>query len=162
MANRQQVQEQLAKLDLVFEPKKPRAINGQPNPRFAAYQEVFIEALLPFSLDELQRGIKDALEQHKYNIRPTPAELRDYCLAHHKREQTHNRKSLDDLRAEARRLPPPEYIPPEERRQNADRFARIQHALKHGHADGTPYGKDEAKDRAWVYQGIPAGQRKTA
>lgn len=70
----------LNKLDVLFDPPHPKLMNGQPNPRYTAAVQVYLEALQPFQPWELEAGTKLALESHKYKRWPKPAEMRAFCF----------------------------------------------------------------------------------
>lgn len=71
----------LDRLSVLFDPKHaPVLSDGQPNQRYVAYVETYLEALIPFDAWELEAGTKAALESHKYKYWPLPADMRNYCL----------------------------------------------------------------------------------
>ena len=71
----------LDRLGVLFDPKhNPTTADGNPNPRYLAYVEMYLEALIPFDAWELEAGTKSALESHKYKHWPQPADMRNYCL----------------------------------------------------------------------------------
>lgn len=70
----------LRRLSAVFDPPHPKVLNGQPNPRYTAAVQVYLEALQPFNLWELEAGVKLALETHRYRKWPLPAELRNWSV----------------------------------------------------------------------------------
>jgi hypothetical protein len=76
----QQIMEQLDRMSLIFEPPMPKAVHGLPNPKYTALVAVYLDALRPFRPWELEAGVKVAMESHKYNRWPKPAELRAWCL----------------------------------------------------------------------------------
>ncbi|WP_240932487.1 hypothetical protein [Pelagibius litoralis] len=77
----QEIQDKvLNRLSSVFDPPHPKVLNGQPNPRYTAAVQTYMEALQPFQPWELEAGTKLALESHRYKKWPLPAELRNWCI----------------------------------------------------------------------------------
>ena len=101
----------------------------------------------------IKQTFRDVMRDHDYKIMPNPAVF----VTAAKRLRRSTTDKLNQAYSFQSKMPqdrPP--LSKEHRHMMADRMKRISQGLRHGHTDGTPYGKDYEKDRAWAYDGIKA------
>lgn len=125
MASTQEVNTRVIdKLAVLYKPNVPRTLDGKPNEAYVLLVQIYIEALKPFTVWELEAGMKALAESYKYSSRwPTAAEIRGYCFDQMPRKP--KARQFDPYGTE----PSVEYS--EEHRHNmADKYARLKQTWK--------------------------------
>lgn len=127
MASTQEVNTRVIdKLAVLYKPNVPRTLDGKPNPAYVLLVQIYIEALKPFTVWELEAGMKALTEEWKYSNRwPTAADIRSACFNQMPRKEVE--RSGDPWRPDSE---PEVEISWERRQEMIGKFARLKQTWK--------------------------------